>query len=154
MDSLAQFQACMATLGPLVDSIEDITQGPDGDEWRVELADASVVEIEFDEARQRIALSAHLGAPQAEHRAHTCEILLSFNLLWQDALPVRMAIGSPGEQAVLVAELAASAVDLREFPLHLSGFVALAARWRQHVSHGCQAVDEPSLRTEPGAFRV
>lgn len=154
MNLLGQFQAYMATLGPLVDAIENITEGPEGDEWRIELADASVVEIEFDTARQRIALSANLGAPEPEHRAHTCEMLLTFNLLWQDELPVRMAIGSPGEQAVHMAELPASAFDPVDFHHRLSKFAAIAGRWRDHVANGCHAVDVSSHRFEPGAFRV
>ncbi len=155
MHSLGQFQAYMAALGPLLDAIENITEGPDGDEWRIEMADAPVVEIEFDEARQRIALSADLGRPAPEHRAHTCEMLLSFNLLWQDGeMPVRMAIGSPGEHALQVAELPASAFNPVDFHHRLAGFVAHAARWQGHVANGCRAVDELPHRFEPGAFRV
>ena len=136
MNLLEQFRAYMDTLGPLLDAIEDIAESPDGDGWRIELVDESVVEIEFDAARQRIALSADLGAPAPEHRAHTCEMLLSFNLLWQDEMPVRMAIGSPGEHALQVAELPASAFNPTNFHHQLSGFMAHAARWRGHVANG------------------
>jgi len=154
MSFLGQFQACMAALGPLVGEIEDVTEGPDSNEWRLDLEDGSVIEIEYDEARQRFALSADLGALPHEHRAHTCEVLLTFNLLWQDELPVRMAIGSPGEHAVQVAELPATAFDPTNFHHHVSGFLALAARWRRHVANGCQAMDDPTPHFEPGAFRV
>lgn len=156
MNTLAQLQESMARLGELLDGAEEIIEEADGDEWTIEFTNGDILEIEFDEARQRIAFSMVLGTPPFEHRAHTCEMLLTFNLLWQENLPVRMAVSGPGEEVVLVAEFDLEVVQPEALHRHVVDFVTMADQWRDHVLSGFQ-LDEaaPSLLMEHiGAFRA
>jgi hypothetical protein len=156
VNTLAQLQESMARLGELLDGVEEIIEEADGDEWTIEFTNGDMLEIEFDEARQRIAFSMVLGTPPSEHRAHTCEMLLTFNLLWQENLPVRMAVSAPGEEVVLVAEFETVAVQAQDLNRCVADFAAIADQWRDHVLSGFQ-LDEaaPSLLMEHiGAFRA
>jgi hypothetical protein len=156
MNTLAQLQESMARLGTLLDDVEEIIEEPDGDAWSIEFTSGDILEVEFDEAGQRIAFSMVLGTPPPEHRAHTCEMLLTFNLLWQEDVPVRMAVGAPGEEVVQVAEFDLATMQPEDLPRHAIDFAAVADQWREHVLSGFQ-LDEaiPSLRMEHiGAVRA
>ncbi len=157
MTALEQLQTGIAQLGELLDDIEEIVEEPDGNEWTIEMSDGTLLELEYDEERQRLSLSTTLGSPPPEHRAHTCEMLLTFNLLWQDEPPVRMAVGAPGEDVIQIAEFPLTTFDAHRLGQWVAEFHAMATDWSEHVASGFQFEEEAPLPlpfTESSAFRA
>ena len=137
MSDIDLLRQLMADLGPATDAVATVAESPDGATWAIEMEDESVVHVDLDAELSRLALTTVLPSPTPEHRARTCEALLTFNLLWQDASAVRMALDEPGGKIIQVAELAVAALSLQGLQDTLAEFVRKAALWRTAIAAGC-----------------
>jgi hypothetical protein len=138
-------------LGPASEEVATVAQGPDGASWAIEMADETIVSVEFDAERERIALTIGLPKPAADRRIETLEALLTFNLLWQSGSALRMAMDQPGGEIVQVAELATAELDASALQAALAEFVAMAGRWRTAIAAGCTSAAELAPPQEFGA---
>ena len=92
--------------------------------------------------------------PDANRRVETCEALLTFNLLWQDASAVRMAMDEPGGRIIQVAELPTATLDIQGLQAALADFVHKAALWREAIAAGCAPAARAEIFGSLGAFAI
>jgi len=137
MSDIDLLRQLMADLGPAMDAVATVVESADGANWAIEMEDELVVQVELDAQLARLALTTVLPSPSPEHRARTCEALLTFNLLWQDASAVRMALDEPGGKIIQVAEWAVATPSLQGLQETLAEFVRKATLWRTAIEAGC-----------------
>lgn len=154
MTDLEHIQQLMAELGPATDAIATVAEGPDGRTWAIEMEDEAVVEVELNAELGKLALTAVLPKPDANRRVETCEALLTFNFLWQDASPVRMAMDEPGGRIIQVAELPTTTLDIQGLQVALADFVHKAALWREAIAAGCAPAAQALVFESLGAHAL
>lgn len=137
MTPLEQIQQLMAELGPAAAEVATVAQEPDGQSWVIELEDETIVNVEYEHQLQRLMFTVGLPKPPADRRSETYEALLTFNLLWQQATPLRMAMDQPDGEILQVAEIGTAGLDVAGVRQALSAVVEMARLWRTAIAEGC-----------------
>jgi hypothetical protein len=78
----------------------DSVQGVALNTWSLVFANAPTIELEFDEARAQLVLSADLGRPIASEEVGTHLLLLQMNNLWRETCGLWMSL-KPGNGHVI-----------------------------------------------------
>ncbi len=142
-----QIHHCLVQLGELNDNIASIDESEDGNEWEIEMENGAIIEVEFDTERQRLILCTELADPPAEHRLHVLEMLMCYNLLWQEELPTRMALAGPGEAPIMTAEIAAEDFISEEYlSWAINEFSMQLDHWQDQATTGTLAA-APSIQS-------
>jgi hypothetical protein len=102
--------------------------------WTVRFEDSSALLVQWANTPARLVLSATLGRAQAEQQPALYEILLSYNLLWQETGGVRIGMDGPQGELTMIYDFFADLLSpstLRTVVLNLAN---LARVWRAYVS--------------------
>lgn len=139
MTPLEHVQQVFAELGPNAEEVATVAQEPDGKSWVIELEDETIVNVELEPEQQRLAFTVGLPKPPADRRTETYEALLTYNLLWQGSVPLRIAMDEPDGEILQVAEISAAGLDVAALKQALSSVVEAARLWRPVIAAGCAA---------------
>ena len=164
MISPEQIQCLIEELGPATEEVDEVQQ-EDETAWHIFFADETVVVLDFVADQEKLVLSTGLGAPPADRRAATYELLLIYNYNWQDSGGIKMALEpeapgpSEGEtqgEIVMLFELNANALDLPGLQQVLTNFRAIANPWRDLVAvgFGGEAAADVPTPDLPDAIKV
>lgn len=102
--------------------------------WTIQFDDNSALFVQWANTPERLVLSATLGRAQAEKQLALYEILLSYNLLWQETGGVRIGMDGPQGELTMIYDVFADSLSpsaLRTVVLNLAN---LARVWRAYVS--------------------
>ncbi len=127
----------MQELGPQTDSIDAVIQH-ETDSWAVQFDDESIVLLEYAKDPDRLVFSTELGSPPPERRLEACQLLLSYNLLWQESGGLKTALGGPDGGALLLLDWMDAEPKLTDLQGRLEHFCRLAAAWRSYISNGTE----------------
>lgn len=75
------------------------------DRWVIGFTDDLQMDIQIDEATNRIVLSAEAGTVREDGRVNTMEALLAFNLLWATTGCLRAGLAPKDPTVILMADL-------------------------------------------------
>jgi hypothetical protein len=152
--TLAGLQAMMAECGPRIPEIDAVVQSPDGEAWGLQLDDDSLVYMRHDEPHQRIRFATDVGRPDAQNRMRTLEALLTFNILWQGELNIRMALSPDDDNIVQMCVLPAEVVRPEVLPRLIPEFKRMAGAWREAIEKGCHGDDAAAIALQFNAFAI
>ena len=141
-------QLIMQEIGPQTPDIDAVVQHGE-DSWALQLDDASVVFMEYATAPDRLVLSMELGMPIPERRLEVCQLMLSYNLLWEENAGLTMALGGPAGGAMLLYEWRSPEPDLQDFQQELRKVSQVARAWRSYIAQA-EATDANALQALPG----
>lgn len=138
----------MAQIGPVLD-LAQVTEFAADDAWTLVFDDGQRVYAEFDDAGQRLVLTAEVSAVEEHTRARACEALLRWNYLWGSHGGVRAALdGAPGK-VVLLLDLPLSGLELPQLCGVVRALGETADRWRDafgSLGAGGAAVALPTMQ--------
>ena len=135
-------QLLMQEIGPQTPAIDAVVQHDDGN-WALQFEGGAIVLMEYGHEPERLVMSTELGEPAPERRLETCQLLLSYNLLWQETGGLKTALGGPEGGAMLLFEWFSAAPQLQELQQRLEHFCHIAAAWRNYIAHGADL--DPAL---------
>jgi len=140
-------QLLMQELGPQTPTIDAVVQHEEGS-WAMQFDDASIVLAECGEEPERLVLSTELGMPAPGRRLEACQLMLSYNLLWQENGGLTTALGGPRGGALLLGEWHSAEPGLAALQQRLEHFCRVAAAWRAYIAHDDSS--EASFPAVPG----
>jgi hypothetical protein len=141
-------QLIMQELGPQTPNIDAVVQHGE-DSWAVQLDDTSIVLIEFATDPDRLVLSTELGTPLPERRLAVCQLMLAYNLLWEENAGLTMALGGPEGGAMLLCGWRHTEPELQNFQKELLRFSQVANAWRRYIAQA-DSTDSSDLLALPG----
>lgn len=141
-------QLIMQEVGPQTPNIDAVVQHGE-DSWALQLDDTSILFIEYATDPDRLVLSMELGMPIRERRLEVCQLMLSYNLLWEENAGLTMALGGPEGSATLLCEWRSAEPELQDFQEELRKFFQVAQAWRSYIAQ-TDVTDSNSLRALPG----
>jgi hypothetical protein len=158
----AHLQGLMAEIGPLLE-LGEVVAFDDQAVWTLVVDTETVVFADYDEADERLWLSAEIGPPPAgSDRAGLYETLLTYNNSWRETGGLRVSLDEPGAGGALslAYDLPAAALELSRFRLALAGFLDALRAWREGLANIASGAAPPDLTEAPfnpflsGAFRA
>lgn len=141
-------QLIMKEIGPQTPDIDAVVQHGE-DSWALQLDDTSILFIEYATEPDRLVLSTELGMPIPERRLEVCQLMLSYNLLWEENAGLTMALGGPEGGATLLCEWRSTEPELQKFQEELRRFSQVAQAWRSYIAQ-TDTTDSNALRALPG----
>jgi hypothetical protein len=141
-------QLIMQEIGPQTPDIEAVVQHGE-DSWALQLDDTSIIFIEYAADPDRLVLSTELGTPVPQRRLEVCQLMLSYNLLWEENAGLTMALGGPEGGATLLCEWRSMEPELPNFQQELRKISQVARAWRSYIAQ-TDATDSNDLRALPG----
>ena len=87
--------------------------------------------------------------PIPQRRLEVCQLMLSYNLLWEENAGLTMALGGPEGDATLLCEWRSEEPGLENFQEELRKFSQVAHAWRSYIAQR-DATDSGALQTLPG----
>lgn len=141
-------QLIMQEIGPQTPDIDAVVQHGE-DSWALQLDDTSIIFIEYATAPDRLVLSTELGMPIPERRLEVCQLMLSYNLLWEENAGLTMALGGPEGGATLLYEWRSTEPELPNFQEQLRKVSQVARAWRSYIAQ-TEATDSNALPVLPG----
>jgi len=157
MNTLDQVELVMEEVGPALPNVDTVAR--DGKEtlWAVEFDDATVVNVEYDQASETLILTADVPAGPEENRAKAYEAALVYNSLAKQT-GVSFQLPDPEQPLLLVAEAPAADVTLADMETLLTNFSAKARLWRENfelgISAGGGSLSHEDTLSAGGALRV
>lgn len=141
-------QLIMQEIGPQTPDIDAVVQHGE-DSWALQLGDTSIIFMEHATDPDRLVLSTELGMPVPQRRLEVCQLMLSYNLLWEENAGLTMALGGPEGGATLLSEWRSEEPELQNFQEALRKFTQVARAWRSYIAQ-TDAIDPNSLQALPG----
>lgn len=141
-----RIQVLMQELGPATEEIEAVQQIKDEPEWTVFFDEDTAVGLDLILEQEKLVLSMNLGAPPAEHRASTYELVLLYNYNWTDSGGAKIGLDAPEGELSLLFELNASELNLPTLQRVLMSFLQKAQAWRELVALGVRSGRTPEMR--------
>jgi hypothetical protein len=141
-------QLIMQEIGPQTPNIDAVVQHGE-DSWALQLNDTSIIFMEYATDLDRLVLSTELGMPVPQRRLEVCQLMLSYNLLWEENAGLTMALGGPEGGATLLCGWRSTEPDLQGFQEELRKFSQVAQAWRSYIAQ-TDATDSDSLQALPG----
>lgn len=150
MKTLEQLQQLFDELGPQATDIDAIAEGPDGRSWAVAMTTGRILEIDWNEAGEKLAISTDLPSPSVTNRLAILEALLLHNLLWQDGSAARMAFDRLGGNPIQLSEIPTTNLDLPTLHGVLKSFVERAEVWSDFITSGASPGADDSMPVDSG----
>jgi hypothetical protein len=116
--------------------------------WTVQFEDGSALSIRRADTPERLVLSASLGRAQSEQQFALYEVLLCYNLLWQETGGVRIGMDGPQGELVLVYDFFANAPSANTLRTVVLNVAELARIWRAYL---CGNDPPPDFHIDPGS---
>jgi hypothetical protein len=138
----------MQEIGPQTPDIDAVVQHGE-DSWALQLDDASIIFIEYAADPDRLVLSTELGIPIRQRRLEVCQLMLSYNLLWEENAGLTMALGGPEGGATLLCEWRSIEPELQNFQEELRKVSQVARAWRSYIAQ-TDITNSNDLRALPG----
>ncbi len=139
--NLQKFQIMMEEVGPEVSDIETVIQNEDRD-WAIQFEDQTIVTLEWADNPDKVVLSTILGKPTQKNQLSVYETLLCYNLLWRDTGGVKMALGGPEGEILLIYEMYMQETNLNEFKTVLLNFLNIAKVWEVFIQSEDNSLNE------------
>jgi hypothetical protein len=102
--------------------------------WTLRFEDNSALLVQWANTPERLVLSSTLGRAQAENQLALCEILLSYNLLWQETGGVRIGMDGPHGELTMIYDFFADSASTSTLRTVVFNLANLARIWRAYVS--------------------
>ena len=141
-------QLIMQEIGPQTPDIDAVIQHEE-DSWALQLDDTSIIFIEYATYPDRLVLLTELGMPVPQRRLEVCQLMLSYNLLWEENAGLTMALGGPEGGATLLCEWSSKEPGIQNFQEELRKFSRVAHAWRSYIAQ-TDATSSNALRALPG----
>jgi hypothetical protein len=100
------------------------------------------VTLEWAENPDKVVLSTILGKPSQKNQLSVYETLLCYNLLWRDTGGVKMALGGPEGEILLIYEMYIQETNLNEFKTVLLNFLNIAKVWEVFIQSEDNSLNE------------
>ena len=139
--NLQKFQIMMEEVGPEVSDIETVIQNEDRD-WAIQFEDQTIVTLEWADNPDKVVLSTILGKPTQKNQLSVYETLLCYNLLWRDTGGVKMVLGGPEGEILLIYEMYMQETNLNEFKTVLLNFLNIAKVWEVFIQSEDSSMNE------------
>jgi hypothetical protein len=110
---------------------QQVTASPDLDSWQVVFDPHTVFDLEYDSTLERVVFSSRVAQLPAEHRLHTCELLLKTNFGWRQSGGVRMALDWRSDDVVMMFEMPVATLQPALLGNALGNLAAKHRVWRQ-----------------------
>ena len=155
-----KIQDLISQIGPVFPDIDAVIQTEDPS-WAIQFVDELVVMIEQLEHPDRMVFSSEIGTVADDqelpiYEALLCynllwkdtgglsvyETLLCYNLLWRDTGGVKMALGGPEGEILLIYEMYMQETNLNEFKTVLLNFLNIAKVWEVFIQSEDSSMDE------------
>ena len=143
-------QALMRAIGPQLDLLE-VTEFEDGKVWTLVVDETTVLFADYDDAHNRLVLSADVAQAPEAGRLQLYELLLQYNNQWSETGGLRMAL-DPGGGVVQLFELPVTDLDLVGLQTVVTRFVDVLGAWREIVSRADAAGAEPAAHPMLGGM--
>jgi hypothetical protein len=139
-------QLIMQEIGPQTPDVDAVVQHGE-DSWALQLDDTSIIFIEYAADPDRLVLSTELGMPIPQRRLEVCQLMLSYNFLWDENAGLTMALGGPEGGATLLCEWRNIEPELQTFQEKLRKVSQVARAWRSYIAQTDAAYsdDVPAL---------
>jgi hypothetical protein len=141
-------QLIMQEIGPQTTNIDAVVQHGEGS-WAIQLDDTSIVLMEYATGPERLVFSTELGMPLPQRRLEVCQLMLSYNLLWEENAGLTMALGGPEGSAMLLFEWCSTQPTLQDCQKELHRFSGIANAWRSYIAQA-ETTDSAFLSALPG----
>ena len=115
-------------IGGMDDSIGTVLRTAH-DAWMVRFENADV-EIEFEEAEDRLIFACSIGPVPTESRAEILEALLAYSFLWRSTGGVHIALSEVGGDALQVYTMAAQKASAERLLAIVLNLAANSQVWR------------------------
>lgn len=112
--------------------------------WSLVFANAPAIELEFDEARSQLVLSADLGPPIAGEEVGTHQLLLQMNNLWRETGGLWMALKPGNGHVIQRYAVFMTALEPERLAGIVRNFTADAGKWRTVIATAPEA-ESPHL---------
>lgn len=116
--------------------------------WTIQFEDNSALLVQWANTPERLVLSATLGRAQAEQQLALYEILLSYNLLWQETGGVRIGMDGAQGELTMIYDFFADSLSTSTLLTVVLNLANLARVWRAYVSGNDSP---PEFGIDPGA---
>lgn len=147
MPSLDRLQLLIEELGPATEEVAEVQQIGEG-EWTVFFDDETSVGLDFVPEQEKLVFSAALGAPPAETKAATYELVLIYNFNWPQSGGIKIGLDSPGGSLELLFECHAASLDMPTLQQLLTSFAEKARAWRELVAAGIGGTGEGAAASQ------
>ncbi len=141
-------QLIMQEIGPQTTNIDAVVQHGE-ESWVIQLDDTSIVLMEYATGPERLVFSTELGMPLPQRRLEVCQLMLSYNFLWEENAGLTMALGGPEGSAMLLFEWSGTQPTLQDFQKELHRFSRVATAWRGYIAQE-ETTDAASVSALPG----
>lgn len=141
-------QLIMQEIGPQAAMIDAVVQHG-ADSWAIQLNDGALVLLEYADNPERLVFSTDLGMPIPQRRLEVCQLMLSYNLLWEENTGLTMALGGPEGSAMLLFDWRSERPQLDALRQALDRFAQVAGAWRSYVAQ-TETSGSESLSALPG----
>jgi hypothetical protein len=135
MSPIDSVNALIRSAGPELPGIATFSR-LDETTWEFSFDDDSALVAEWIPDPSRLVLTFPLGHIMESQKLTTYEVLLSYNLLWQDTNGARIGLGGPQGEAHLIYEFHADPPLEEAFRHVVTNLGRMAAAWRQFIANG------------------
>ena len=147
MASIEQLQVLFQELGPATEGISEVYQDAAG-QWGVVFHETTGIILEFDPEQQKLILTTELGAPPADRRLETYELLLISNYARSETGGISMALNGPQGEVTQMYELNTADLTLQTLQAVLVNFAAKSEFWKEAVAQGIPHEQEEKAELE------
>lgn len=113
--------------------------------WYLLFNGGGAYRAEWSEAWARLVLTADLGFPTEGAERHALNLALTYNALWREVGPLRMARDGENGELVLIGELDLAERDAHSLDSALLHFEGLRRRWAHALLHAADRAGEAPL---------
>lgn len=123
---LSDLQHLIHQLGPSIPEILTITED-ESDSWQIGFDLGFSLQISWQENPARVLLCCAIGKPNETQREKIYARLLNMNLLMQGVANVKLALSSPEDDVILIAELDSQTMSLEMLQKEIADHLRFAA---------------------------
>lgn len=133
MSGLHHIQYLMSELGPSLAPLG--IRAETASSWWIALNEETekIIGIDYDDAMNRIVISALIGPIQEQAKLKIYEFALQYNLIWKTTGGLRLAVESPNN-LLLMLELPVLDLNLMRLETVILNFAYSLKGWREIVS--------------------
>lgn len=155
MPSFEHIHNLMVEVGELMD-LPQVSEFAEQRSWLL-VTEGGPVAVDYDEAADRVLLTAPAGTPSPAGREALYEALLVHNGQAPDMRGVRLGLEEPDGEVVLTTERPGAGLDAGQVRSLLEGLAAAAEVWRDRVERadgaGSTTAEWQGGASQPGMVR-
>ena len=130
----------MKEIGAQMD-LGEVLEFDEGQLWTLAVTEEIVVEVDYDEAFDKLVFSTHVGPVPEKARLMVYELVLQYNYSWETTGGGRIALDGPGGDLILIFDQPATDIESSQLQTLVTNMSTQTGLWREYLAQ--TGDDEP-----------